>query len=639
SQDWIEAKKENKAVFTKIPPGNYVFEVMASNNDGLWNTEPTRLEVVILSPFWLTWYAFVFYLLVGGTLFFIVARELRLRNQLQHSVMQERISRENEERLHQLKLHFFTNISHEFRTPLTLILSPLAILKRKSNQHADTTEQIALIEHNANRLLRLVNQILDLRKIELGKADFNPQPIDIVALSEEVFQCFSTLENDRKIRFRFESDFTTLPINIDPDKIDKLIYNLLSNAMKFTHPEGTISLQVREPGWMEPKRPEPYRFAEGEAVSGDHITVVVSNDGAGIDPVDLPNIFSRFYQAHGQIAGTGIGLHLCSEYIRLHHGQIEVFTGENMGATFLVHLPVTADEIGKGISGEVRKETRCCDQPEEAEPISVTNDDKKGRGARILVVDDNREMRNFLKEILSEHYQVLTANDGAEGLEIVREHAPDLIVSDVMMPGMDGNELCHAIKSDLNTSHLPVLLLTALSTVEHQMEGFRLGADDYVVKPFDDRLLLSRIKNLLESRERLREKFLGSPGEWKEEMQKLQPDNELIERATRAIGQYLVDPNFSTDLLASELNLSRSSLHRKLRALTNQSATEFVKFVRINKSIELIENGESNIDEICFKVGFNSHSYYSMCFKKQMGVTPSEYINRMRRENGGKKGE
>ncbi|MEI7829450.1 MAG: two-component regulator propeller domain-containing protein, partial [Prolixibacteraceae bacterium] len=629
SPDWIEIQKDNKATFTKIPPGSYVFEVIAANNDGKWNNEPTRLQITIRSPFWSSWYAFVFYIVFLLVIFYALQRELRIRNKLKNSILHERIQRDNEEKLHQLKLHFFTNISHEFRTPLTLILSPLSILKRKIAGKEELVEHVSMIENNANRLLRLVNQILDIRKIELGKIDFHPQPFDIVALSQEVFQCFSLQDNDRRIRFVFESDFSSLLIAIEPDKIDKLIFNLLSNAMKYQKPDGTITLSVKNPDWQSGSLPEPYHFAIGDSIKGKHVTVIVKNEGDGINATDLPHIFERFYQSPGQIAGTGIGLHLCSEYILMHGGQIEVFSGKGMGATFFVKLPVTETEINKGIDHPITHTIVFEDQKNHSSPPPTGK--KVEKETKILVVEDNKEMQKFLTGILSDFYTVNTADDGIEGLRIVKEFSPDLVLTDVLMPGMNGNEFCHILKTDLNTSHIPVLILTALSSVESQLEGFETGADDYVVKPFDDRILLMRIRNLLDSRVVLREKFTKAHGEWHEEMQKFQPDRELLDKATTTIENHLLDANFSVDILASELNLSRSSLHRKLRALTDQSATEFIKFVRINKSINLIESGETNIDEICFKVGFNSHSYYSMCFKKQLGVTPSEFINRTKR--------
>ena len=631
SPNWIEIQKENKAIFTKIPPGDYVLEVMAANNDGRWNETPTRMGITIRSPFWSSYYAFLVYITVVLIIVYLLQRELRIRNRLQNSILQERIQRENEEKLHQLKLQFFTNISHEFRTPLTLILSPLALLKKKITGVEDSAEHLNLIENNANRLLRLVNQILDIRKIELGKVVFQPQSFDLIALCQEVFQCFSLQDNDRRIIFSFESDFSSLFITIEPDKIDKLIFNLLSNAMKYTPPGGTIQLAVKNSEWQQEMHPEPWHSAVGENLKGKFVTVLVKNDGQGIASNDVPHIFERFYQSPGQISGTGIGLHLCSEYIQLHKGQIEVFTGENMGATFLVRLPITAGEIEKGIQ-EAISHTIVYENQKDGLSAHASSSTKSEKETRILVVEDNREMQKFLCGILSEYYQVSTADNGIDGLKVVKEFVPDLVLTDIMMPEMKGHEFCHILKNDLNTSHIPVLILTALSSVESQLEGFETGADDYVVKPFDDRVLLMRIRNLLESRAILREKFTKSHEEWHEEMQKYQPDRELLDMATAIIEKYLVDLNFSVDILASELNLSRSSLHRKLRALTNQSATEFIKFVRINKSIKLIENGETNIDEICFKVGFNSHSYYSMCFKKQLGLTPSEYINKNKRE-------
>ncbi len=628
---WVEIQKDNKAIFTKIPPGDYVFEVLAANNDGKWSDTPTQLSITIDSPVWSSGYAYFLYLALILLIFYLVQRELRIRNRLKNSILHERIQRENEEKLHQLKLQFFTNISHEFRTPLTLILSPLSLLKRKISGKEDQMEHVRMIENNANRLLRLVNQFLDIRKIELGKTDFQPQPFDLVALCQEVFQCFSLQDNDRNIKFNFESDFSSLFISIEPDKIDKLVFNLLSNAIKYTKTEGRIQLSIRNSDWKPSNPTEPWYHSVGDVISGNQVTIVVKNEGAGIDPSDLENIFDRFYQAPGQITGTGIGLHLCSEYVLMHHGQLEVYTGENMGATFYVHLPITPNEIERGVHKPI-SQTLVFETHGIGSSESQPANSKSDKGTRILVVEDNKEMQKLLKNLLLEHYLVSTADDAMEGLRLIRENGADLVLTDVMMPEMDGNEFCRRLKTDLNTSHIPVMLLTALSSVENQLEGFETGADDYVIKPFDDRVLLHRIKNLLDSRTVLREKFAKSQGEWQEEMQKFQPDRELLERAGEIIESHMVDVSFTVDTLASELNLSRSSLHRKLKALTNQSATEFIKFVRISKSIKLIENGETNIDEICFKVGFNSHSYYSMCFKKQLGQTPSEYISKMKRD-------
>jgi signal transduction histidine kinase/ligand-binding sensor domain-containing protein/DNA-binding response OmpR family regulator len=632
SPDWIEIKKENKAIFTKIPPGDYIFEVIAANNDGKWSDSPTRLLITIRNPFWKTVYAYFIYLVILVVIFYFIQRELIIRNKLKNSVIHEKIQRENEEKLHQLKHQFFTNISHEFRTPLTLILSPLSLLKKKIAGQDEPMEYLTMIENNANRLIRLVNQILDIRKIELGKMDFHPQPFDIVALSKEVFQCFLLQDNERKINFHYESDFSSLFITIEPDKIDKMIFNLLSNAMKYTSEEGTILLSIKNPAWQPETLNMTYHHTTGEEINGECITIVVENEGAGIAPSDLPHIFDRFYQAPGQLSGTGIGLHLCREYIQMHHGEIEVFTGENMGASFFVRLPVTQEEIGKGAQQAFTHAMLYDEKQIQSLPgeTIIPNSEKE---ITLLIVEDNKEMQRFLKKILSDLYQVITASDGYEGLTKVKEFHPDLVITDVMMPVMNGIEFCHLLKTDLDISHIPVLMLTALSSVENQMEGYETGADDYIIKPFDDRILVLRIRNILESRRVLRDKFISSQGEWREAMQTLKPDRELLDKATAILENHLTDMLFSVDSLATALGLSRSTLHRKLKSLTNQSATEFIKFVRINKSIKLIESGMTNIDEVCFKVGFNSHSYYSMCFKKQLGQTPSEYIGRIKRES------
>jgi len=633
SPDWIEIQKDNKAIFTKIPPGNYLFEVVAANNDGKWNRWPTQLPITIDYPFWRTTYAYFAYMVILFVLFYFLQRELHLRNELKNSILAERIQRENDEKLHQLKLQFFTNISHEFRTPLTLILSPLSLLKKRVSDQQESLEHVILIENNAKRLIRLINQILDIRKIELGKMNFQPQLFDLVALCREVFQCFSLQDNSNKISFHFESDFTSLFITIEPDKIDKVIFNLLSNAIKHTNEEGTIQLMIKNPQWQTDELSDLHHISIGNII-GEFITIIIKDDGPGIALSDLPNIFNRFYQAPGQLSGTGIGLDLCNEYILMHHGQIDVYTGENQGVTFYVRLPVTQDEIGQGIQDTISHTSVYQEKiiPTQNNPCAGINSKKE---IKILVVEDNIEMQRFLSTILAEFYFIITAHNGIDGLEKMKEFNPDLVITDVMMPGMNGTEFCHVLKMDLNTSHIPVLMLTALSSIESQMEGFETGADDYIVKPFDDRVLLLRIRNLLDSRRILREKFSNSHNEWHEAMQTLKPDRELLEKGTKIIENHLTDFLFTVDVLASELNLSRSTLHRKLRALTNQSATEFIKFVRINQSITLIEKGMTNIDEICFKVGFNSHSYYSMCFKKQLGQTPTDYISRLKRESKG----
>ena len=630
SSNWVEIENDNKAIFTKIPPGDYVFEVKATNNDGLWNEKPRQLVLSIKYPIWGSYSAYFLYLIIILVIIYFILRELKIRQKLKNSILQQKIQQENEDKLHQLKLNFFTNISHEFRTPLTLILSPLSLIKKKITGQTESLEYVAIIENNANRLLRLVNQILDLRKIELGKMGFQPQPFDIVALCQEVFQCFSVHDNERKISFNFESDFSSLFIMIEPDKIDKTIFNLLSNAMKYVKDEGTISFLIKNPQWQPEHFSDGKYFQIGNPIDKEYVTIVVKNDGTRIDPSYLPNIFERFYQVPGQIEGSGIGLHLCSEYIQLHHGQIEVSTSEKEGVSFFVRLPIKMQEVEGLIECTVSQTVVFYENN-----ILPTSDRrftlKSKKETTILVVEDNREMRKFLFTILSDHYHVISATDGVDGLAKVKEYNPDLVVTDVLMPGMNGNEFCHLLKTDLNTSHIPILMLTALSSVENQLKGFETGADDYIVKPFDDRVLILRIRNIIESRRILREKFSGSQAEWQDGMQNLKPDRELIRRATAIVEKHIGDLNFTVDVLASELHVSRSSLHRKLKSLTDQSATEFIKFVRINKSIQLIEAGQTNIDEICFNVGFNSHSYFSKCFRKQLGQTPSEYITRTKR--------
>ena len=619
--DWINAENQGRATFTKIPPGKYLFEVIASNNDGVWSKVPTQLSVTIRYPFWRSWWAYLFYLMILYFAFRIIRRELILRNQLSKQLLIERVQRENEENLHQLKMKIFTNISHEFRTPLTLILSPLESILAKSNPDEDTHEHLVTIQRNAQRLRMLINQIIDFRKFEFNKVEYVPARLDIIRFCREICNYYEVYAKDKSIDFNIESAFEKYEMEVDSEKMDRIIFNLLSNAFKYTPNGGEIKVTIEETEITE----SDTTFSTDPMLRGSVIAIRIADTGPGMLPGEVSQIFERFFSGSvGKNQGTGIGLHLCYEYARLHHGAITVKTEPGEGSVFSLLLPVKdkgATTLSDNTTHKIWvKEPRY----EPGNTLPATNETKQN--ISVLIVEDNVDMQKQIRKLLSDEYKVLTAANGQQGFEMASNLFPDLVISDVMMPLMNGFEFCKKLKENVQTSHIPVILLTALSETEMQIDGLETGADAYLVKPFENKLLKAQIKNLLASRKRLQLSFKESEDKWAGDSSLMYQDKKLIERAIQIVEKHLLNPNFSVEQLAVELGLSRSSLHRKMRVLTDQSATEFIRFVRMKKAVNLMKEGSLNIDEIGFAVGFNSHSYFTQCFKRQFGKTPSEYL-------------
>jgi signal transduction histidine kinase/ligand-binding sensor domain-containing protein/DNA-binding response OmpR family regulator len=620
--NWQEAGNEGRAIFTKVPPGKYTLEVIGSNNDGLWTTSPTRLEVTIRPPFWLTWYAYTLYLLLVAAITWSIRKEVLLRKELKNQLLLERVQRENEEKLHQMKLQFFTNISHDFRTPLTLILSPLENLLTDEKLSVNATEQMGMIQRNAKRLRRLIDQLLDFRKLEFNKATYIPANADIVDLCRNVCNDFDIYARNKSIAFSFESVRSKIKMKFDSEKMDKVIFNLLANAFKYTPENGSVSLSIEETAANSLS--EGFDYSTDQLPGGKVIAISIKDNGPGIRKEELPMIFERFYQTpDAKSQGTGIGLHLCLEYVRMHQGSILVKSEPGQGTTFTVLLPLTNKS---SLTGQQVKQKWEAPLPEA---------EKTGSGEKqshsILIVEDNLEIQKYLRQLLSDEYRVLVAGNGTQGLEMANELYPDLIISDIMMPGIDGFDLCQRIKEDSRTSHIPVILLTALSDTSKRISGLKTGANAYLTKPFDNNLLKAQIINLLDAQKRMQKTFIESQEKWEEDSNLMPTDKRLMEKAIAVVEKHLLDENFSVEQLADELSMSRSSLHRKMRALTNQSATEFIRYVRLKKAIKLMKEGSYNIDEVGYAVGFNSHSYFTQCFKKQFDKTPSAYLSEIKR--------
>ncbi len=631
SDSWITVENHASATFTNIPPGKYDFEVKASNNDGVWSEVPTAVAITIIPPLWKRWYAFMLYIVFGLIVILYLRNETIKRHDLKTQIELEKVKRESEESIHQVKLQFFTNISHEFRTPLTLILNPLNRLLNNNQFEKPIQTQLNIIRNNSNRLLRLIDQILDFRKIESEKLSLRPVKSDVVAFTQGVFSCFSEHAKHHSFKYTFNTDSPELYIDFDPEKLDKIIFNILSNAFKYSNDGGSIVVSIRRNLYNDTRHQIEGIYVIGDTELKDYVEIVIADEGVGIAQEMLPIIFERFYRLdNAHMQGSGIGLALTKDYIELHHGSLSISSTPDKGTVVCVRIPVSQPSLVEEQSIAMSDQKIKTEQNIECLVSEKSFDglEMNYQESLVLIVEDNMELLDYLGNLLSDYFKVAKAKNGREGLDQVNSLYPDIIISDVMMPEMDGLELCEKIKSDIQTSHIPIVLLTALETIKDRISGLHAGADAYMPKPFNDQLLLVQIANLLDSRKTLRETFTDSSNNWITKVESMDLDKKLILRASQLVDLNLSNVDFTVDVLASELNLSRTTLHRKLKSLTNQSATEFIRFIRLKKSIDLMKEGKYKINEIGYAVGFNSHNYFTTSFKKQYGISPTEFMKK-----------
>ncbi|KJF43563.1 hypothetical protein LH29_10575 [Draconibacterium sediminis] len=617
--NWIYSGKENKAVFTKIPPGQYTFEVLSSNNNGIWSSTPRKLQIEIIPPIWARWYAFTIYLILLILILWYIRKGIIMKQCLKRDLLVEKVKNENEEKLSELKMKFFTNVTHEFRTPLTLIMSPLDYILRKNNYEQDTQEHLDIIKRNAVRLKILIDQIIDFRKLELGKTTYCPVSLDLIKFCSDIYSSFGIYAKDRSIEYIFQAPKQDMMVFADSDKIEKILFNLLSNAFKYTSDKGEIEFSVKLSPSIEMNRDNG--FLTNTEIQGEGVEISIRNTGNRIEEQEIHKLFNRFYS---DSRGTGIGLHLCKEYAMLHNGAIAVFSND-VGTIFSLIIPTAVGDIEESTEEHEISKKILYTEKNQRERLRQSGSQKT-----ILVAEDNPELLRYMKNLLREEFNVLTAENGIQAVEIANELDPQLIISDILMPEMDGLELCDHLKQDIHTSHIPIILLTALSEKEKKINGFSLGADAYIEKPFDDQVLLAQIKGILKTREQLQQCFKKSFEQWTKDSILLPFDKQLIEKAIKITEEHLLDETFTVENLASELNFSRSSLHRKLRDLTDQSATEFIRSVRLNKALTLMKQGNYNMEEVSYAVGFSSPSYFSQSFKKHFNKSPKAYLEEVR---------
>ncbi|EHQ28717.1 hybrid sensor histidine kinase/response regulator transcription factor [Mucilaginibacter paludis] len=608
--------KVRKATYTNLDPGNYVFKVKAAGEDGVWTAEPLTLQISILPPFWKTgWAYFVYAVLVVGGLFYIRHRAIQ-KIELKYALEREREEAQRMHELDMMKIKFFTNISHEFRTPLSLIMAPVdKILK-----HTDKPEQrrqLQMVNRNARRLLNMVNQLLDFRKMEVQELKLHPRKGDIIGFIQEMAGSFSDVADKKNIGFVFDTEVEYLEVNFDHDKIERILFNLLSNAFKFTPEGGHVSVllsTVERAGaeqWLE-------------------IKVIDSGIGIALDKQE--KVFERFFQNEvpGSMVnqGSGIGLSITKEFVKLHHGEITVESEPGQGSYFTVLLPLNLPADAAALQVPAIPAVAQLPATENAsQPLT-----EFGRAAKkltVLLVEDNDDFRFYLKDNLGESFHIIEACNGKEGWQKTLALHPNLVVSDISMPEINGIDLCRKIRNDKRTSHIPVVLLTALTGEQQQLQGLETGANDYLTKPFNFEILLSKLKNILAIQQDMRKTYQKQVDIKPTDVIVESFDEVFIKSVLQLIEKNMANADFSVEQLSSELFVSRVTLYKRALALTGKSPVELIRSVRLKRAAQLLESGQLTISQIAYKVGFKSQKYFVRSFKAEYNCLPSAYVAKM----------
>ena len=614
---WSTPSPLNFASFKYLNPGTYVLHVKSCNGAGVWNESETTLKIVIVPPFWKTNWAMLGYVLLLIVTLYFTFRIVRNFNSLRNRINVEK-------QLTEYKLVFFTNISHEFRTPLTLIQGALEKIQRVADIPRDLIHPLKTMDKSTQRMLRLINQLLEFRKMQNNKLALSLEETDVIAFLYEIFLSFGDVAEQKNMNFRFIPSIPSYKMFLDKGNLDKVTYNLLSNAFKYTPSNGTIILSVTVD---EVKKT---------------LQIQVADTGVGIPKEKQNELFKRFMQSSFSGDSIGVGLHLSYELVQVHKGTIEYKDNDSGGSVFTVCIPtdksvysekdflIPGNVLLKEAGGQAHHLLELSEELPEPEKIAEPLNKRK-----VLIIEDDNDIREFLKEEVGVYFEVEVAADGTSGFEKARTYDADLIICDVLMPGMTGFEVTKKLKSDFATSHIPIILLTALNSPEKHLEGIEAGADAYIAKPFSIKLLLARVFRLIEQRDKLREKFSSEPGIVRAAVCSTDRDKEFADRLAVVLEQNLSRPEFSIDEFAQLMKLGRTVFYRKLRGVTGYSPNEYLRVVRMKKAAELLLSGENlTVAEVAYKVGISDPFYFSKCFKTQFGVAPSVYQRGEMKEQG-----
>lgn len=614
-EDWKYTER-NEAVYTNLSEGNYVFAIKASDNEGVWSDKVTEISIVIHPPLWRTVWAKLLYVLLFSVLLYFIAQYFYNKKTLKYKQQISRIEKENIEQYYQMKLELFTKFSHELRTPLSLITGPTEDILNSKSLPENLLAPVRLIHKNANRLLLLVNQLMDFRKIEHGSMILKVRKINIDSFLTEQIDNFTALAGKKNIGLTFQNQYWGRDVWFDSEMMEKVIFNLISNAIKYTNAEGEIIIASKE--------------KEG------HLLISVKDNGEGIPPEYQEKIFNPFFQVHPRsnpkVFGSGIGLNFAKYIVNLHGGEIWVSSEHGGGAEFFVRIPLGVDhfdpthtEIEEFVNEELSDSGLARNKD-----LSVNSEECTEHHTEnmtwILVIEDDDDLRQYIVSLLSEEYLVMEASDGKMALSLAIDKMPDLIISDIMMPQMSGIELCNLVKEDIRTAHIPVILLTAKAMREHIQEGYEALADDYILKPFDSKLLKVRVRNLIDNRIQLRKVFSNQLTTLDVSTVELSSNDQFMEKMIEVIKSRIDDSNLSINDLSQEMGVSRAQLFRKIKAISDLSPNKLILNIRIKMAVDYLKKNQYTISEVAYKTGFSDPAYFSKIFKGIFNITPSDYV-------------
>lgn len=632
-KNWNFAGRERKASYTNLAPGEYTFYIKASNNDGLWNKNPAKLHIIISPPFWDTlWFKCLATLSLLAAAYFI----LNFKRKLELRALEEK----KKEEIHQLQLQFFTNISHEFRTPLSLIIGPLEKLMM-DDQRSHFSHYYKTISRNANRLMNLINELMNFRKVESGTLKLQVAPGNITAFIDEIADEFIDLAEERNISFSVRQQENLPEAWFDRQVLEKIAINLIYNSFKYTPDGGSLSVEILSS--LKDFRPafqneliitNPFKAAQ-------YLYLKVSDTGIGISKESISHLFERYYRINESHLGSGVGLAFVKSLTMLHKGEIFVYSERTAGTEIIIAIPYLKDDynaaerwVREKQEGVVKLEAAISEQ--ELKPDELNNpaleEPAKKVPRHILVVDDNPELRDFLLESLEGSYRISQASDGLEGFQKARESSPDLIISDVMMPGMDGIEFCRLIKQDIETCHIPFLMLTARDAIVSRIEGAESGADFYFSKPVSIQLLLLTLRNIFEQRQKLKEHYFKNHHIEARELVHSSIDKQFMDKFIRLIESQLSNPELDVEYVCGELGMSRTKLYQKIKNISGQSIGEFIRTIRLRVAMEIMTHEDISLSEVMFRVGIQTQSYFTKAFKKEFGKTPSQFLQETRKK-------
>ena len=618
-KDWNILGDQRRGNYSKLPPGNYTFSVRATLNNNWEDADVRTLLINVKPPFYLSFWAYLLYLLTLVATSLLVLRFLRIRQHEKSQIQLERMERNKVEEINKTKIDFFTNISHELKTPLTLILSPLQRIIDGKTDAGVTKETMDVILRNAQRMTRIVDELMAFSKIEIGKEKLCLQKGNVLDFIRNISTMFTLLANEKEIDYEILIEDNGEEVWFSVPNIEKIVYNLLSNSFKFTPEKGKISIQASLIDGVNDKL---------------FLQIVVSDNGVGISKENLNRIFENYFQAdpHSNIRGSGIGLALTKRLVNLHKGKIDVQSSLDKGSTFSVLIDVSensymTDEMSREIVDKeyFKNYNFITIENDVVEKVNILMKNHKESVKTLLLVDDNDEMRKFMSDIFKPHYRILTAEDGKVALEMARKEYPDLVISDVMMPVMNGFEFCKKLKESFSTCHIPIILLTAKTGTDDKLEGYEMGADYYIEKPFNAQMLEKQVENVINTRNNNIQIFKNNPQSDISEIFSNERDSDFVKKLNKLIEENMSNPFFSVSEITKSLNISRSVLHVKCKNLLNTSVIDYLRELRMKHARDLLIKGQ-NISETAYAVGFSDPGYFTKVFKKQFNITPSEFV-------------